>query len=365
VVGPADPVQFAFVIGHSSLTQPNGRLVEWRFFVIWLWLSMSLAVVGALTLIGAYAFHVYIVRKYIGVVARIFQEKPLFMIPFGKPREDAEDLNIPSTDGVILKGCYLKTKQPRQGVIFFGLEFGSKRWSCVPYCDFLLDAGYDIFACEARGQGDTPTSGDYEPLQWITEYEIYDYKAALAYLKSRPDADAHGVGLFGLSKGGGAGLFVAADDPYIRCCVTDGIFGTLTTVVPYMAQWVMIYTKRHLLASFLPKWYFRLLAKRMLRGVAAERRVHYPSLAPVLRKLAPRPLFMIHGGADSYIKPEMARSLFDSAQPPKELWIVDNAKHNQAFHLVGDEYKRRVRAFFDEHLRRAVREPVAEALKAN
>ncbi len=318
--------------------------------MIWVWLAISLATVVVLVLVGFLILHAQIVRNYLTVIARIFQEKPLFMIPFGKPREDAEEVSIPSTDGVVLKGCYLKTKQPRKGVIFFGLEFGSKRWSCIPYCEFLLDAGYDIFACESRGQGDTPTHDSYEPLQWITQYEIHDYKAAFDYLKSRSDADPRGVGLFGLSKGGGTGLFIAANDPQVRCCVTDGIFGTLTTVVPYMAQWVTIYTKRRFLASLLPKWYLRHLAKLTLRIIESERRVHYPSLARVLGKLTPRPFLMIHGGADNYIKPDMARSLFDYAGQPKELWIVEGAKHNQAFHLAADEYKRRVRAFFDEHL---------------
>ena len=46
----------------------------------------------------------------------------------------------------------------------------------------------------------------YDPLQWVTDYEVRDAEAALAYLKSRPDADPRGVGFFGISKGAGAGL---------------------------------------------------------------------------------------------------------------------------------------------------------------
>jgi len=53
-----------------------------------------------------------------------------------------------------------------------------------------------------------------------------------------------GVGLFGLSKGAAAGVMAAADDALLRCAVTDGMFGTRTTMIPYMAQWVMIYTPR-------------------------------------------------------------------------------------------------------------------------
>jgi fermentation-respiration switch protein FrsA (DUF1100 family) len=59
---------------------------------------------------------------------------------------------------------------------------------------------------------------------------------------------------------------------------------------------------------------------------------------------------MIHGGADTYIKPEMARKLFDRAREPKEFWLVEGARHNQAFHLANAEYQRRVREFFDRHL---------------
>jgi hypothetical protein len=59
---------------------------------------------------------------------------------------------------------------------------------------------------------------------------------------------------------------------------------------------------------------------------------------------------MIHGGGDTYIKPEMAQALFDRARSPKEFWLVEGAKHNQALQLVKEEYQRRVLDFFDTHL---------------
>ena len=55
----------------------------------------------------------------------------------------------------------------------------------------------------------------YEPMEWVTEFEVADFIAALAYLKSRPHAHPIGVGLFGISKGAGAGLLAAANDPYV------------------------------------------------------------------------------------------------------------------------------------------------------
>ncbi len=288
--------------------------------------------------------------RYLDVVTRIFSEKPLFIVPRGQPLADAEDVRFPSTDGLTLAGCYLKGSGRRRGVILFGLEFGSNRWSCQPYCEHLLAAGYDVFAFETRNQGDSDSQAHYEPLQWVTDNEVSDAQAAVAYLKSRPDADPRGVGFFGISKGAGAGLFAAARDPYIRCCVTDGVFAVYTTVVPYMRQWYRIYNQRILIQGCIPSWFFGLIGLTAVRRCEQERHCHFPHLERALRRLGSRPLLMIHGGGDTYIKPDKARTLFRYACDPKELWIVEGAKHNQALTVAGEEYCRRVLEFFDLRL---------------
>ena len=288
--------------------------------------------------------------RYLHHLVRIFQEKPLFIAPRGQPIPEAEDVRFRTPDGLTLAGCYLRGVRPRRGVILFGLEFGSNRWSCLPYCEHLLEAGYDVFSFETRGQGDSECQPGYEPLQWVTDFEVSDAKAALAYLKGRPDADPHGVGFFGISKGAGAGLFAAVGDPHVRCCVTDGVFGVYTTLVPYMRHWFRIYNNRLLIQALIPTWYYGMVGLSGLRRVQRVRGCRFPLLEKVLPRLAPRPLLMIHGGADTYIKPEMARALFARAQEPKELWVVEGAKHNQALVTHGEEYRRRVREFFDKHL---------------
>ncbi len=318
-----------------------------------LWVWISLGVVAAGIVIVPLVMHMHVVRRYIPVVVRIFQEKPLFILPFGQPVSDAEDVTLTTPDGLALQGCYLKTPKPRRGVLLFGLEFGSNRWACVPYCEFLREAGYDIFTFETRGQGNSPAQTGYEPLQWVTDFELIDFQTALAYLKSRPDKDARGIGLFGLSKGGSAGLMAAARDDFVRCCVVDGAFASVTTMLPYMKQWVLIYTRVKWFARQLPNWYLRIAASIAMRRIERIRDCHYPSLEKCLPMLSPRPLLMIHGGADNYIKPDMARALFEMAGDPKEFWLVDKAKHNQAFILAQDEYKARVLAFFERHIAEA------------
>jgi uncharacterized protein len=316
-------------------------------FYLGLALTCSVPLLVALTLL-LLSFHLH--RQYLHHVVRIFQEKPLFIVPRGQPLEGAERVRFPTGDGLTLTGCYLKAERPRRGVILFGLEFGSDCWSCRPYCDHLVGAGFDVFAFESRNQGTSDALPGYEPLQWVTDYEVRDAEAALAYLKGRPGADPDGVGFFGISKGGGAGLFAACADPYVRCCVTDGAFGTYSTLVPYMRRWLRIYSDRPAIQALLPHWYYGIFGRRGLRLIEAERRCHFPHLEPVLRRLSPRPLLMIHGAADTYIRPSMARALFDAAREPKELWLVEGAKHNQALQVANGEYRRRVLAFFEEHL---------------
>jgi len=100
----------------------------------------------------------------------------------------------------------------------------------------------------------------------------------------------------------------------------------------------------------LPLWYYGIVGKTALRRIRREWGCRFPSLEKALPRLGPRPVLMIHGGNDTYIKPEMAQRLFARARQPKELWLVEGAKHNQALQIAGDEYRQRVLDFFLTHL---------------
>jgi fermentation-respiration switch protein FrsA (DUF1100 family) len=322
--------------------------------VLLFWLGLLVTALPALVAgVVLVVLYFYLCWKYLHVVVRIFQEKPLFIVPRGQPVEGAEDVRFRTPDGRTLAGCYLRGRGERRGVILFGLEFGSNRWACVPYCDSLLENGYDVFAFESRGQGDSEPQPGYEPLQWVTDFEVADTRAALDYLRSRPDADPHGVGFFGISKGAGAGLLAAAGDPYVRCCATDGAFATYTTLVPFMRRWFRIYNRSHSLQGLLPMWYYGLVGLAALRRIEKARGCRYPHLERQLPRLGARPVLMIHGGADTYIEPYMAEALYERLGGPKEFWLVEGAKHNGALQVAGAAYERRVLEFFDRHLGRS------------
>ena len=322
----------------------------------WFWwiLTNVLIAMAGLTLLGAALFaaaHYYYRTKFLDQVVRIFEEKPLVIVPRGKPLADAEDVLLTTPDGFRLRGSYLPTSAAvRNGVILFGLEFGSNRWAAGQYCLELRDAGYDIFTFEPRNQGESDADPSYQPLQWVCDKDLDDLRTAITYLKHRPDAPAEGIGLFGISKGGSVGLAMAAEDPWIRCIATDGAYAAYTTMVPYMRRWVQIYSPYRKLQDLLPGWFYGSIGVVGISRSAARRGVRYLNLERSMRRLR-QPLLMIHGAADAYIKPEMAETLFNKARSHvKELWIVPGAKHNQALHVAGEEYIRRLVGFFHTHL---------------
>ena len=318
------------------------------------WLTPTLQVflaVAGLALVVAALFLAWVISRYLHILIRIFEEKPLFIVPRGDPIPGAEEVRFPTRDGLMLAGSYLRSTAPkRRGVVIFGPEFGSNRWSCNSYCAHLLTEGYDLFTFDFRGHGDSDKQPGHEPMMWVTNLEERDFGAAVEYLKTRPDADARGIGAFGVSRGGGAALLVAAKSPYVRCVVTDGAFATRTTMIPYMRKWIDLYCSRWRMQRWFPDWAYALVAHVCLWFQSRRRHCKFPSLQRAVAKLAPRPLLVIHGANDTYIKPEIARRLYDVAAGPKEFWLVENAKHNQAIQVAGDEYRRRLSTFFHKHL---------------
>ena len=329
--------------------------------------TAALAILAALaaTLAG---FLGYVYYKYGRIVARIFEESPPFMPLRVAPEPGGEDVKFHAADGLGLVGTYLLHRAPaRVGVVVFAHEYLSDRWSYRPYADGLRDLGFDLFTFDARNHGDSESMPGYSPLQWTSDLETMDSRAALAYLRTRPDRDPAGVGMYGISRGGSAALCVAGKDMGVWGVVTDGAFSTRGTMLAYILRWAEIYVTRMTFWASMPTqiWSFAGWAGRNWSRRKSGRR--YPDVDRAVSRLAPRPWLMIHGGTDNYIKPEIAKALFAHAGEPKELWIVPKAKHNRCRELNPAAYRAKVEGFFRRYAPRRVAEncdSTAEAVDA-
>ncbi len=301
-----------------------------------------LAPVGALAV-----FLVYVYIRYAPIVGRIFEEKPMFLPLRVPPLEhDGESVRFRTDDGLELGGTYLPARsETRQGILVFCHEYLSDRWSYRPYLDSYRDQGYDIFTFDFRNHGTSEVDASYKPLQWVTNHEVSDLRGALAYVRSRADFDPAGFCLFGVSRGGGTALVVAAKDPGVWGVVTDGAFPTRGTMHAYILRWAEIYVGSPFLWRHMPKFIFEFVGWSgrvvSMRNLGCQ----LPDVERAASQIAPRPWLMIHGAKDAYIGVDIAHGLFAEAGEPKEMWIVPKAKHNRCRELRPEEYAERVVTF--------------------
>jgi uncharacterized protein len=308
--------------------------------------TVILSTSAFLAIASIVGFLVYVVVKYSPIVGRIFEEKPMFLPLRVAPVDGGEEVRFRTSDGLSMVGTYLKARTAfRSGVVVFCHEYLSDRWSVLPYADHLRDQGFDLFAFDFRNHGESHCDPRYLPLQWVTEHEVLDLEAALSYLRTRPDADPAGVGLFGVSRGGGTALCVAGRDPSVWGVVTDGAFPTRGTMLAYILRWAEIYVGNPVFWKAMPKAVFEFLGWYARLKTQMKLHCRYANVERGAAHLAPRPWLSIHGQKDAYIGVDIARGLFDRAGEPKELWIVEGAKHNRCREKDPSAYVARVSDF--------------------
>ncbi len=320
-----------------------------------------LILVSALLLagLGLATLLLYIWLRYSAIIARIFTETPVFAPMRATPEPADEDVRVATPDGFQLSGSYFRTTAPqRLGVIVFCPEYLGDRWSALAYAEGLREAGFDLFSFDFRNHGDSQADPSYEPLQWVSDLELVDLRAVRDYLRSRPDADPAGVGLLGISRGGGAALALASEDSTVWALATDGAFPTHGTMLSYILRWAEIYVRSHHFWKCMPTFIFSFAAWAGRVTTERERQRSYPKLERAASRLGPRPWLLIHGEKDVYISPQIALGLFAHADEPKESWIVPQAKHNRCREIDPIAYRDRLVEFFTRYAPRQAPVPV-------
>ncbi len=330
----------------------------------WSWLGRNWAAIAiALTCASLVLFTVLILTKYVRICLNIFVDTypPLSMGPVDFQPLHGEVVRFRSFDGTSLRGMHLNTsnRSAYKGTIVFCHEFHSDMYSCARYARPLIDAGFDVFTFDFRGHGDSSCPRKYRPLQWPSGQELEDVLGACAYVESvlASAGKPSGIGLFGISRGAGAGLLAAASDPNIKAIVCDGAFSTDTTLVALMKRWAHIFARVKLVYQHHTEAFWKLLLWLMMYFAQRKLSCRFPSARQALKDMQPRPISFIHGARDSYIRVDQTRVLYDAAPSPKYLWIVPEAKHNQSVVVSPKQYAARTIAFFRRHL---ADEPVEE-----
>jgi dipeptidyl aminopeptidase/acylaminoacyl peptidase len=205
----------------------------------------------------------------------------------------------------------------------------------------LVRHGFAVLAIDLRGYGESARA----PLS-LGEFEQRDILGAVDFLRSGPLAypllgRTRVIGGWGLSLGGATLLLAAAQEPALRAVVTDSAFADATSVV--RSRWEQ---------QGVPSWLLpgALLAGRVLYGV------DYAQARPVavVARIAPRPILLIHGTADTSVPianlDQLAAAAAQPANAHVQTWKVPDAGHAQAYWTAPTTYVQTVVAFYQSAL---------------
>ena len=239
-----------------------------------------------------------------------------------------QDITLSTADGLKLSGWYVPGTQPNAIVIVHGIH--ANRAYLIPQAEILAQAGYHLLLLDLRGhglsEGDMVTYGGREAL---------DVEAAVNYLAALPEVK--NIGALGHSLGAAGVVRAAADDPRLQALVIQSSYSSLSEVVEDSFNKFAV----------LPQWPFAPLIIALAEFRTGVNSKQVDSVRD-LATMPPRPIFIIHSADDNLFPLRYAQEMYNAAQEPKELWIIDQVGgHINPITGHEAEYKERILKFFE------------------
>lgn len=244
-----------------------------------------------------------------------------------------ENIYFKTQDHILIKGWFIPRPDSNKTIILMH-GWGMNRADVFKNTHFLHDLGYNLMYFDFRALGES--GGKTSSIGYL---EVKDLQAAIAFLKATRPFAAEKIGLYGLSMGAMVAICEAAQNPEIKCVVAEASYYSFRRVV---SRWAWVHNK-------IP--YFPLIPI-ILHYIRRNLRVNPEHYSPKynIPKIAPRPVFIIHGRYDNLVPAAQAKMLYKRAGEPKEIWLVPGAKHNKCAEVGGFEYKQRLSDFFRKYL---------------
>jgi len=254
-----------------------------------------------------------------------------FMFTPWEFQADYEEVDLTTVDGVAFGAWFFRqTGSPQVIVVSPGHK--GRRQDVLGIAVALWRKGFNVLCYSYRGM---PSSD--RVLITMGVREVQELAAAVAFARRRV-RDAR-IGLLGYSMGAVVSLLGAAGDPSIEALVLDSPYSDLRRVVRENVRRTLLLPGAPFVAA-VSLWL------RLRHGV----RLADSSPIAVLSGLEPRPLFFIHGGADTVTSKDHSRRLYDAYRGPREIWIVQGTPHSGGYFEDRPLYIERVAGFFARNL---------------
>ncbi len=246
----------------------------------------------------------------------------------------AQTISIPTTAGGSVAGWMLRGKVG-QGVVLLLHGVRADRRMMLARARFLHASGYSVVLIDLPAHGEsTGAYISYGHLEAQALTFVWNYLAQ-QFLKEK-------IGVIAVSLG--AASFVLSNvlskpNPAPSAVVLESMFPTIDAAVTNRARGYLGSFGQWISPAILAQFPLRLgVSPAQLRPLEAITALH----APVL---------IASGTADPYTPLEETGRIFAAANPPKELWLLEGAKHVDLCDYDFEAYQARVGAFLARYLR--------------
>jgi fermentation-respiration switch protein FrsA (DUF1100 family) len=290
-------------------------------------LGGSVGVLGVLFAVAVYIVETITRPKRLAIFSDVYTFTPFELnLP-------AEEVTFPPLHGDYqVNGWYIPHPQATTTILICP-GYRSRRSDVLGISAHLWKAGHNVLVFEYYGHGTVVG----KPLT-LGYRELNDFLGAVAYAKQR--APHTRLGALGYSMGGSVAIMAVARTPDIEALVADSAFATHRSAVEYGFR-------RMIHLPFAP---FDWVTDLVLWWRAGY---HFHQVEPLrdIRRIAPRPVLIIHSVKDSIVNPDDAPLLYGAAGDPKGLWLVSGADHCGAYFADRVAYTKKVIDFFDFYLK--------------
>jgi len=253
-----------------------------------------------------------------------------------------EEIRFPSRQaGINLVGWYVATDTADAPTVILTHGLGSCKHahSVLIAAGMLHKAGFNVLMFDLRDQGFSDVEDGRTA---IGNEEYLDLLGAWDWVQENKNAQPENIGLFGVSLGAATTLAAFAEEPQVAAAFVDSPFADLSVVIA-----------EELARNNYPTWLAPggILAARLTSG--DDLLAHSPLDA--VRRNAGRPLFVVHGDADTRINQHHTLDLAALAgQTGANLttWLPTGVGHVEAMLLLPAEYEQRLVQFFESSLQK-------------
>jgi fermentation-respiration switch protein FrsA (DUF1100 family) len=253
----------------------------------------------------------------------------------GAPPADiaVEMITIPSGSGSQLSAWFVPGA-PHGGAVLLMHGVRANRLEMLDRARLLHREGFAVLLFDFQAHGESPGAA-------ITFGYLESRDARAAFDELRRRAPGERIGVVGVSLGGAAAIL---SDPPLEAdgMVLEAVFASFDTAVENRVAMNLGPAGPYLAPLITPLLTGQVQPRLGFDPALLQPAAHIPAVHA--------PLLLIAGDADQHATLAEMTLIFAKANPPKELWVIPGAHHQDFLRYAGIAYERRVVDFLHARL---------------